>query len=140
MGAPLPRSMAWRTPSRSTTTAVTVYPFCAQITTDSPTSSLASGAESFCMLTNPCADDPAATPTITAAITAPAAAIRDMPFPPLILLVGRLARAPTPRIIREARILRRPSLPLSCRRQRRANERAVDAPRCYPQPHPREET
>src|SRR5215470_17212760 len=130
MGAPLPRSMAWRTPSRSTTTAVTVYPFCAQIATDSPTSSLASGAESFCMLTSPCADA-AAIPVITAAITTPAATIRDIQFPPLILLVGRLARAPAPRIIREARFFGYLRLPLP-RRRRRANERAVDAPRCYP--------
>src|SRR5215468_364385 len=91
MGAPLPRSMAWRTPSRSTTTAVTVYPFCAQIATDSPTSSLSSGAASFCMLTSPCADDAAAIPVIAAAITTPAATIRDIQFPPLILLVGRRA-------------------------------------------------
>src|SRR5215210_2250675 len=31
MGAPLPRNTTWRTPSRSTTTAVTAYPFWAPI-------------------------------------------------------------------------------------------------------------
>src|SRR5262245_64265470 len=67
IGAPSPRSTAWRTPSRSTTTATTLYPLAAQAATESPTSWFASAAEIFGLLIRPCAFAPAA-----ASATAPA--------------------------------------------------------------------
>src|SRR2546426_12215980 len=74
--------MAWRTPSRSTTTAVTVYPFCVQVATASPTSSLASGADNFCMVTTPWACAPVGiaptTPTSASTMACSPAETRDL--------------------------------------------------------------
>src|SRR5262245_11937440 len=93
IGAPSPRSTAWRTPSRSTTTATTLYPLAAQAATESPTSWFASDAEIFGLLIRPCAFAPTA-----ASATAPASTpyfhtddTRDMASLPL---AGRVLTLP----------------------------------------------
>src|SRR5262245_53119565 len=69
IGAPSPRSTAWRTPSRSTTTATTLYPLAAQAATESPTSWFASAAAILGLLIRPCAFAPTAASATTKAST-----------------------------------------------------------------------